>query len=159
MSSDREGPLEAFKRANAAAFRAVSKRPEIEVAYGADPAHMTGDRARLPFPARHLPKEEVAQVRGEGDQLACRLRYHDAKAHAKQRPTGEVAPVLFDALETARVEALGGKNRAGLSANLAAAMDQRYRRMGFHRIEERTESTLPEVVRSAAPTLNLEYGA
>ena len=150
MSSDREGPLEAFKRANAAAFRAVAKRPDIEVAYGADPAHMTGERARLPFPARHLPKEEVAQVRGEGDQLACRLRYHDAKAHAKQRPAGEVAPVLFDALETARVEALGARNRAGLSANLAAAMDQRYRRMGFHRIEERTESTLPEVVRLLA---------
>ncbi len=148
--NDREAPLEAFKRANAACFRAVAKHPEIEVIYGADPAHMTGERARLPLPARQLPPEEVAQVRGEGDHLACRLRHHNAKSHAAQRPSGEVAPVLFDALETARVEAIGGRNRTGLQANLAAALDQKYRRMGFHRIEDRTESTLPEVVRLLA---------
>ncbi len=149
-SADREGPLEAFKRANAACFRAVAKRPDIEVAYGADPAHMTGERARLPFPARHLPAEEVAQVRGEGDHLACRLRHHDARKHAAHRPAGEVAPMLFDALESARIEAVGGKDRAGLRANMAAALEQRYRRMGFHRIEDKTESALPEVVRLLA---------
>jgi cobaltochelatase CobT len=148
--NDRDGPLEVFKRANAACFRAVSKRPELEVVYGADPAHMTGERARLPLPSRQLPPEEIAQARGEGDQLACRLRYHDGKAHSALRPTGEVAPVLFDALETARVEAMGSKDRSGLQANLAAALDQKYRRMGFHRIEERTESTMPEVVRLLA---------
>ena len=148
--NDRDGPLEVFKRANAACFRAVSKRPEVEVVYGSDPAHMTGERARLPLPSRQLPPEEIAQARGEGDQLACRLRYHDGKAHSALRPTGEVAPVLFDALETARVEAMGSKDRSGLQANLAAALDQKYRRMGFHRIEERTESTMPEVVRLLA---------
>ena len=148
--NDRDGPLEVFKRANAACFRAVSKRPELEVVYGSDPAHMTGERARLPLPSRQLPPEEIAQARGEGDQLACRLRYHDGKAHSALRPTGEVAPVLFDALETARVEAMGSKDRSGLQANLAAALDQKYRRMGFHRIEERTESTMPEVVRLLA---------
>ncbi len=58
--------------------------------------------------------------------------------------------MLFDALETARVEAMGSKDRSGLQANLAAALDQKYRRMGFHRIEERTESTMPEVVRLLA---------
>lgn len=149
-SAERDGPLEVFKRANAACFRAVADRPELEVVYGADGAHMTGERARLPFPARHLPAEEVAQVRGEADQLACRVRHHDAKLHSGHRPLGEVAPVLFDALETARVEAMGGSDRAGLQANMAAALDQKYRRMGFHRIEDRTESTLPEVVRLLA---------
>lgn len=149
-NSDREAPLEAFKRANAACFRAVAKQPELEVVYGADPAHMTGERARLPFPARQLPPEEVAQVRGEADQLACRLRYHDDKTHFSNRPQGEVAPVLFDALENARIEAVGSDARSGLRANLAAALDQKYQRLGFHRIEDRTESTLPEVVRLLA---------
>ena len=149
-AGDREAPLEAFKRANAACFRAVSDHPEIEVAYGSEPAHMTGERARLPAPARHLPAEEVAQVRGEGDQLACRLRYHDAKTHNQHRPVGDVAPVVYDALETARIEALGGRDRAGLRSNLSAALEQKYRRMGLHRIEEKTESALPEVVRLLA---------
>ena len=150
MSTDRDGPLEAFKQATAACFRAVAKRPEIDVVYGAETAHMTGERVRLPAPARHLPAAEVAQVRGEGDHLACRLRHHDAESHLGHRPAGEVAPALFDALETARIEALGSRDKAGLRANLAASLERRYRRMGFHRIEDRTESAIPEVVRLLA---------
>lgn len=149
--AEREGPLEEFKRANAACFRAISGEPEIEVVYGSEPAHMTGERARLPFPtARNLPPEEVRRVRGEADGLACRLKHHDAKLHHRLKPNGEVAPMLFEALENARIEAVGGRHMSGLRENLHEALEQRYRRMGFHRIEDRTEAALPEVVRMLA---------
>ncbi len=149
--ADREGPLEDFKRANAACFRAVSGEPEVEVVYGSEPAHMTGERARLPFPtARNLPPEEVRRVRGEADGLAVRLKHHDAALHQRLKPSGEVAPMLFEALENARIEAVGGRFMSGLRDNLHEALDQRYRRLGFHRIEERTESALPDVVRLLA---------
>jgi cobaltochelatase CobT len=148
--ADNDSAIEDFKRANAACFRAVSGVPELEVSYGSEPAHITGERARLPFPPKTLPKEEVARVRGEGDALALRLRHHDEGLHRQSMPQGDVAPMLFDALETARVEALGGENMPGLRANLAGALEARYRKMGFHRIEERTESALPEVVRLLA---------
>lgn len=150
MAADKDAPIEDFKRANAACFRAVSGKPELEVTYGSEPAHMAGERARLPFPAKTLPVEEVARTRGEADALALRLRHHDDALHRRAKPQGEVAPMLFDALETARVEAYGGRNMSGLRANLADALEARYRKMGFHRIEERTESALPEVVRLLA---------
>ena len=146
MSKD-ELPLEEFKRSNAAAFRAIGRRPEMEVAYGSEPAHMTGDRARLPYPSRDLPLEEVARARGEADQLAVRLRHHDASIHMQRMPKGDVAPAIFDALETARIEAVGGRNMSGLRNNMAAALEQRYQRLGYHRINERTDTVLPEVVR------------
>ncbi|MCR9221650.1 MAG: cobaltochelatase subunit CobT [Alphaproteobacteria bacterium] len=149
-TTDRDGPIEDFKRANAACFRAVAGRPELEVTYGTEPAHMTGERARLPQPPKVLPPDEVSRARGEADALALRLRHHDDGLHRRSKPQGEVAPMLFDALESARVEAYGGRNMSGLRANLAGALEARYRKMGFHRIEERTESALPEVVRLLA---------
>jgi len=149
-TGDPNAALEEFKRANAACFRAVAERPEMEVVYSADIASISGERARLPYPTRDLSPEQVAQVRGEADALAIKLRHHDAATHARRMPTGDVAPMIFQALEEARVEAVGGRNMAGLRENIAAAHELRYRRMGFHRITERTESAMPEVIRLMA---------
>jgi len=148
--SDQQGALELFKRANAAAFRGVSGDPELEVTYGSEQASLSGPRARLPFPSRDLPEKEVAQVRGEADSLALRVRHHDARLHAARKPAGEVAPVIFEALEQARCEALGARAMAGVRDNLTAALDEHYRRLGFHRITDRTEAIVPEVVRLMA---------
>src|SRR3546814_11415566 len=66
-------------------------------------------------------------------------------------PSGDVAPMLYEALEQARVEALGARRMPGVGENLAAAMEQRYRRQGLQRVTDRTEATMPEVVRLMAP--------
>ena len=64
------------------------------------------DRARAsPGPA--LEPRLVAEARGAADSVALRLRYHDAKLHARTAPADPDARAVFDALETARVEALG----------------------------------------------------
>lgn len=148
--SETEDILEDFKRANASAFRAISDEPEREVVYGSDAATMAGERARLPAPSRSLTPEEIARCRGEADSLAIRQKHHDTQLHAKSIPTGEVAPALFSALEEARIEAVGGKHMSGLRANMAAALEEHYLRLGFHRINDQTEATMPEVVRLMA---------
>lgn len=142
--------FEDFKRANACAFRAVGDLPEVEVVYGSENAMMTGDRARLPAPERSLAAEDIAQSRGEGDALAVRLRHHDDGLHRRLCPTGDVAPALFNALEDARVDAVGGRYMAGVRQNMAVSLEQKYRRLGFHRINDRTEATMPEVIRLMA---------
>lgn len=151
-AADATGSLsgEDFRRVTAACFRALSGDPDIEVAFGAETAHMTGQRARLPQPPKPATNPEQGRYRGEGDALAMRLRHHDARLHGRATPGGEVAPLLFDCLETARIQALGGRHMAGLRANLGAALETHYHRLGFHRLEERTESALPEVIRLLA---------
>ncbi len=148
--SDVKEPVEEFKRANACAFRAVAEEAHTEVVYGADSAAITGDRARLPAPSRKFTAEEIARCRGEADGLAIRQRHHDPLQHARATPGGEVAPALFNALEEARIEAVGGKHMAGLRDNMAAALEEHYQRLGFHRVNDRTEATMPEVVRLMA---------
>ncbi len=148
--SEVERPIESFRRAVAATFRAIADKPDIEVSYSGEPAIMVGDHLRLPLPSRDLPLQEVAQVRGEADALALKLRHHDAKLHAKGRPSGDVAPILYDTLEQARVEALGSRRMAGVGQNIAAALDERYRADGLHRLEGRSDAAMPEVVRLMA---------
>lgn len=151
--SEAEPPIESFKRAVAACFRAVADDSEVDVSFTAEPPGVIGKRARLPFPSRNLPPEEVAQVRGEADALALKLRHHDAAIHARAMPGGDTAPAIFEMLEQARIEALGAKRMPGLDANIAASLEDRYRRAGLHRVTERNDATMPEAVRLMARQL------
>lgn len=145
---DQESPIETFKRATAAALRAVSEQEDVEVSFAPDSQGMiSGRRARLPMPARSLLPEELARVRGEADALALRLKHHDPATHAKMLPTQPMARQVFETVEQARCEALGAQRMDGVARNLAAALDQRYRRQGYDRIAERSDGTMAEAVR------------
>jgi cobaltochelatase CobT len=148
--ADNESSIDVFKRANNAAFRAIAGRDDAELTYGSDSSGGEGPRARVPLPSRELPPDEVAYARGEADAAALKLRFHDQVLHARRKPTGDVAPVLYDALEQARFEAIGARSMAGVAENLAAALEESYRREGFGVIEDTTEATMPEVVRLMA---------
>src|SRR5271154_5676756 len=140
-------PTEIFKRATAATLRAIAERDDVTVGFGPEPAGQSGARVRLPNPPRDLPAEEAAQLRGAADSMALRLRYHDDRVHGKRVPGSPLARAVFDAVEQARVEALGARRMAGVAANLDAMLDEQYRRQGYERITERTDSTMAEAVR------------
>jgi cobaltochelatase CobT len=148
--AENETPLEIFKRATAATVRALAEREDVTVSYGAEPAAAAGTRVRLPLPARDLSHAEAAPVRGAADAAALKLRYHDAALHARRLPSGETARAIFEGAEQARVEALGAKRMAGVAANLAAMLDERYRRQGYEHLGERNDVTLAEAVRLLA---------
>jgi cobaltochelatase CobT len=140
-------PTEIFKRATAATLRSIAESDEVNVTFGPEPAGLAGKRVKLPNPARDLPADEVAQLRGAADSLALRLRYHDDGVHSKRLPGGPLARAIFESLEQARVEALGTRRMAGVGVNLTAMLDEQYRRQGFERVTERTEGTMAEAVR------------
>src|SRR5438105_11839248 len=140
-------PTEIFKRATAATLRAIAERDDVTVGFGPEAAGVSGARVRLPNPPRDLPVEEAAQLRGAADSVALRLRYHDDAVHSKRVPGSPLARAVFEAVEQARVEALGSRRMAGVAANLGAMLEEQYRRQGFERITERTESTMAEAVR------------
>src|SRR5277367_5863445 len=140
-------PTEIFKRATAATLRAFAERVDLAIVFGPEAAGLTGTRVRLPNPPRDLPAEEAAQLRGAADSMALRLRYHDDAVHSRRVPGSPLARAVFEAVEQARVEALGSRRMTGVAINLAAMLDEQYRRQGFERITERTESTMAEAVR------------
>ena len=88
MTGKPETPVDVFKRSVAAAMRAVSDDRELQVSYGPETPGLRGNKARLPIPARDLPAEEVAQVRGVGDSFALRVSAAPLPPATAPRRTG-----------------------------------------------------------------------
>jgi len=137
-----ETPLDRFKAVLGGAARAIAREPEIELAFTADAPTQSGKHIKVPMPARTLPAEQVAEARGFADGFALRLRHHDSKLHAKTAPAEAVARSVFDAIESARVEALGARGYAGIASNLATALDLKLRSDPITRARNRDEVPL-----------------
>ena len=119
--------IDLFRRALAGATRAIAKDAEAEVIFASDVAPASGKTARVLSPGPALEPKLVAEARGAADSAALRLRYHDARLHARTAPVDIDARAVFDALEVARVEALVGRAMGGVKANLAHLTDARVR--------------------------------
>lgn len=122
-----ETPLDRFKSVLAGTARAISEEAEVELAFTADAPVQSGKHIKVPMPARSLPAEQVAEARGFADGFALRLKHHDVALHARAAPAEAVARAVFDAVEMARVEALGGRGYAGITDNLTMALEVRLR--------------------------------
>lgn len=122
-----ENPLEDFRVALAATLRALGHEPDFELAYTADKPSCYGDQARVPQPTRALPAEQVAEVRGYADAFALKKRHHDAKQHAADLPEAGVGRDIFNAVEQARIEAIGSGDMAGVALNLDRMTEARVR--------------------------------
>ena len=139
-------PLEAFRLALGGAARAIAREPEVELGYSADAPVQSGKTVKVPMPGRTLPADQVAEARGAADAFALRLRLHDAVLHNRVAPADPVARAVFDAVEQARVEALGSKGMDGISANLATALEARMRADPIGRARTREEVPLSTAI-------------
>jgi cobaltochelatase CobT len=70
---------------------------------------------------------EMAITRGQTDAVAVHRAHHDAIVHSRHAPQNAVARRVFDAVERARVECLGGQVMLGVAKNLEARLEQRLR--------------------------------
>src|SRR6185312_12002142 len=89
---------------------------------------------------------EIAVIRGHADAAALSIACHDPILHEALAPSGGEARAVFEAIEQARVEAIGAKSMQGVAANLAARMEQRYERSRFAEATERSEAPLPDAL-------------
>ncbi|MBK8629737.1 MAG: cobaltochelatase subunit CobT [Sphingomonadales bacterium] len=141
-----QSPLESFKQVLTGTARAIAREPEIELAFTADAPTQVGKNFRVPMPGRSLPPEQVAEARGFADSMALRLRHHNDTLHMANRPREAMAGAVFDAVETARVEAIGSRAMAGVRANLGHALDMRMRSDPIARAQAADEVPLPTAI-------------
>ena len=127
--SKTDAPQEPFKRAVAGCMRAMARAPDLEVTYAPErPSLVTaseGIKARLPEPPRKLDARDAAIVRGHADAMALRLTCHDGNIHRRLMPQTAGGRACFDAVEQARVEAIGARRMEGVAGNLTAMLDDR----------------------------------
>ena len=118
--------LDRFRTALSSASRAIARDAEADVVFATDAA-IAGKIARVVSPGPGLDPRLVAEARGAADAAALRLLHHDAAVNAVLTPTDAEARSVFDALETARVEALGARAMEGVRGNLAHFVEARTR--------------------------------
>lgn len=135
-------PIEALKAVLAGAARSIAHDPEVELGFTGDAPSLAAKHIRVPTPARSLPRDQVMQARGYADGYALRLRHHDAKLHLASAPAEAVARSVYDAVEQARVEAIGARAMAGMRANLTQALEERLRSDPIVRAKGRDEVPL-----------------
>ncbi|MBX9824590.1 MAG: cobaltochelatase subunit CobT [Xanthobacteraceae bacterium] len=142
----KESPAEPFKRAVTGCLRAIAKKSDLDVSFAAERPGLVGGKVRLPEPARKLTREEAAIVRGNADAIALKLACHDAAVHRRLLPGGQQARAVFDAVEQARVEAIGARRMLGVKNNLAAMIGDRFHRGKFDEVTDRADAPIEEAI-------------
>jgi cobaltochelatase CobT len=143
----KEAPTEPLKRAVTSCLKAIARHPELEVVFAADKPSLMPGRARLPEPPRKLTPNDVAILRGHADSMALRMACHDATVHRKLAPESDAARAVYDAVEQARVEAIGSRRMAGVANNLGAMLEDRYHRGArYEDITDRADAPIEDAV-------------
>ena len=112
-----------------ATYRAIAKEKDVKISFGANnQATNLEKNIRLPN-MKNTSKNGLDVARGEADFSAFKYRFHDEKIHRQNRPSDENHAMLFNALEDARIEAMGSNLYKGASKNIDKALDNRYEKM------------------------------
>jgi len=146
MSSKSETPAETFKRAVAQATRSLAESADLEVSFSGDGPTLNGHHAVLPHPPRDLTGAEATRIRGMADQMALRLAHHDVAAHGRLAPASPQGRAVYEAVEQARIEAIGANALGGVRSNLAAVLEQSVERRGLARHDAAAIPPLADII-------------
>ena len=85
-------------------------------------------------------------MRGHADSIALKLACHDPTVHRRLVPGGQTARAVFEAVEQARVEAIGARRMSGVAQNLSAMIDDRLHRGKFDEVSDRADAPIEEAI-------------
>jgi len=144
MVTKSDNPADPFKKALSEATKVLADNPELSINYSVDPSGISGDTIRLPQVSRRMTKDEVLLARGTADALAMHHKYHNSDLHSRFTPDGPMARELYEAMETARCEAVGAKDMPGTTGNINAKIGVEAKRKGFDKLTDRADAPLAE---------------
>ncbi|MEJ6398447.1 cobaltochelatase subunit CobT [Yoonia sp. 208BN28-4] len=163
MSKPSDNPADPFKKALAEATKVLADDAELSVSYSVDPAGQTSETIRLPQVSRRMTRDEVLLARGTADAFALRHKFHDEGVAARYMPQGQMARDIYDAMESARVEAVGAKYMPGTAGNIDAKISDEAHRKGYDQIKSSADAPLATaagyLIRHLATGRNLPKGA
>ena len=145
-TGSKEAPTEPFKRAVTSCLRAIAKAPELEVTFAAERPGLAPGKARLPEPARKMTERDAAIVRGHADLDRAEARLSRSESASQADAGNPQARGVFEAVEQARVEAIGSRRMAGVAKNLTAMLDDHFHRGKFDEITDRADAPLSDAL-------------
>ncbi|MCP4184010.1 MAG: cobaltochelatase subunit CobT [Hyphomicrobiales bacterium] len=138
--------FEPLKRAISNCVRAIAEDASVEVSFTSDRAVIAGNNIHLPDPGRKISVNSLAITRGAGDAMALRRVCHDNAIHSKYLPEGPNARAVFEAVEQARVEAIGSNRMIGIADNLSSMLEDKYSKVNYRDAMDSSEVPMEEAV-------------
>jgi len=135
-----------IKKTITEATRSIAEEPELEVLFGDEPPSLTGKKIRLREPGNSINKEDLTILRGQADLLALKIKNHNQLIHKKYLPSTPQAKKLYDAIEEARIEAVGAIDMPGCASNLNARNIASYRNSTLNNITQKDEAPIAEAI-------------
>lgn len=137
---------DSFKRAVTVCMRAIAGDKEMEVGFAKDRPALAGSRARLPELPKKASKTDIAITRGLGDSMALKRACHDARIHTKLAPEGKAARAIYDAVEQARVEAIGSRAMQGVADNIGSMLEDKYAKANLVDVKDKADAPIEEAL-------------
>ncbi|WP_136620369.1 MULTISPECIES: cobaltochelatase subunit CobT [Mesorhizobium] len=137
---------DSFKRAVTVCMRAIAGDKELEVGFAKDRPALAGSRARLPELPKKASKTDIAITRGLGDSMALKRACHDARIHTKLAPEGKAARAIYDAVEQARVEAIGSRAMQGVANNIGSMLEDKYAKANLVDVKDKADAPIEEAL-------------
>ncbi|TPK98591.1 MULTISPECIES: cobaltochelatase subunit CobT [unclassified Mesorhizobium] len=137
---------DSFKRAVTVCMRAVAGDKDLEVGFAKDRPALAGNRARLPELPKKASRNDIAITRGLGDSMALKRACHDQRVHNKLAPEGKLARSIFDAVEQARVEAIGSRAMQGVADNIGSMLEDKYTKANLVDVRDKADAPLEEAI-------------
>ncbi|MER9951684.1 cobaltochelatase subunit CobT [Mesorhizobium sp. M0047] len=137
---------DSFKRAVTVCMRAIAGDKELEVGFAKDRPALAGSRARLPELPKKASKTDIAITRGLGDSMALKRACHDVRIHTKLAPDGKAARAIYDAVEQARVEAIGSRAMQGVADNIGSMLEDKYAKANLVDVRDKADAPIEEAL-------------
>lgn len=137
---------DSFKRAVTVCMRAIAGDKELEVGFAKDRPALAGNRARLPELPKKASKTDIAITRGLGDSMALKRACHDQRIHTKLAPEGKAARAIYDAVEQARVEAIGSRAMQGVADNIGSMLEDKYAKANLIDVKDKADAPIEEAL-------------
>lgn len=143
---NKESRVDPFKHALKLTTRAIAGNDEMDVSYTNDVPGLYGDKVKLPQPSIKPTAKELAVVRGVSDSLAMKAALHNPEMHRELMPKSGPGRAVFDAIEQARIEAIGANRMSGMAENLSAKLEQDYSETRLEKVNSPADLPLEQLL-------------
>ncbi|MFL2812692.1 MAG: cobaltochelatase CobT-related protein [Paracoccaceae bacterium] len=109
---------EPVKKALSETTRAISKKNDLTINFENEATKNNQNTIQLSKISDNNSGNDIIYARGEADSQAMYIRYHDELIDHKYAPQGDMALNLFNEMEKARCEAVGGSIYPGAAKNI-----------------------------------------
>ncbi len=144
------------KKALSETTRAISKKNDLTINFESEATKINQNTIQLSRISNDNSRNDIIFARGEADSKALYIRYHDESIDQKYAPKGDIALNLFNEMEKARCEAIGGSIYPGAAKNIENKIEKESKKF-FEKSEPNQKFPLQDSLRLLIKKKTLHY--